>query len=1349
MYNVIGIYLKSMLMKKIIILLILIASGVNALFAESSYRSYSVVDGLSNSTVKAIYQDEMGYIWLGTKDGLNRLDGYEIKSFFYESEETVRQSNDIVSITGDGQGRMWIGTFNGVALFDPFAERYIDLNTLYQGDELPRGVVVGLWIAPDKSVWVVTKMGVYVLRDGKCICMEDLKGLYINSMAPCTDESLLLNVANKGILRLDTRTSDYSYILDGPDYPAFLKIFLDVKGRTWLASSLGNLQLYDCPTRTVTKIKVKLPADMGLWEGQVHDIKVYNDSTLLLATDNGLAVMDEHNYTIRRTFEERIPVGLLSTRRLMALYKDRQGSLWFGTFNEGALFYNSAQYLFRYHSLTANVNQPVRVNGKLIEAQGKLWIGHNSGICTLSLTDGKVENILLPMGKNSKGDDEVYYMFRNSEDEVLFYVLNKGVYSLNLKTLSINRQMAALSPNAQIRAMAKDILGNIWIAENELSCYNPQTQTLSRSFSTNQDGDTRFMLTQDLLPYGTTMLVGGRTSGVWRFPYHPKEAAHYFKGEQIDFSVLKNKNVSLLYLDSNQYLWIGTYNLGVYRCHLEKGTIEHFGVKEGLIHNSVCGVLEDPTTGDFWISTVVGLSRLSVKDAKIINYTKDTGFPLNEVSRNALLQTEDGRIYIGGNNGIAEFSPEEIVAQQEKLLPVVRISSVNSLDSDEGTDQVKFDNARSLEHVELSYKNAAVSIKFSPLDYIFPKGYKYVYQMEGLDKNWNYIERNEVIYSHLPAGHYTFYVKACNSNGEWGESSAVDVVVYPPIWLTGWAKMIYVLLALTLVGALMYYLYKRKTAKYKRRIEEIEKENTERNYRMKIELFTNFSHELRTPLTLITGPSEDILQDETLPGKFLFPMKQIYKNSNRLLLLVNQLMDFRKLEYGAMMLKLSQVNIGTFLTSQIDSFSDLLHKKELTIEYKNTYYGDDLWIDMDLMEKVVFNLLSNAVKHSPKETQIKVRSLEKENHVVISVKDCGEGISEENLSKIFDLFFQVEQGSKADLFGSGIGLNMAQYVVKLHKGRIWAESVFGHGSEFFVELNLGRECFAEANVEFVETHEDTYLEKIKRECIAPIEEENAVTSDSDDRCRVLVVEDDDDMRQYVASILSKQYIVSEAVNGKDALEMAIEQIPDLIVSDVMMPVMDGLELCKAIKGEMTTAHIPVVLLTAKALNEHIEEGYGAMADDYVLKPFAPKVLLAKLESIIKNRNRLRQLFSEKLDAIEVPVDELSAEDEFLQQLMELIREKAQDPDLSVNDLYEALGMSRSQFFRKIKAISDVSPNKLILNVRMKLAAEKLATGKYTVSEVAYDVGYSDPSYFSKVFKSTYNIAPANYLKQYV
>lgn len=1336
-------------MKRIILLSTILLSCLELFSMKTPYRSYTVTDGLSNSSVKAIYQDNMGYIWLGTRDGLNRLDGYEVKNFFYKSDTNVKQSNDIVSITSDRQGRMWIGTFNGVTVFDPFSEKYLDISIMYQGEELPKGVVVGVWIAPDEAVWVATKIGVYVMHDRRCTRLDEFRGLDINSMAPGGNNQLLLSVSGRGIARLDTETMKAFYDINGDNYQAFLKILQDSKGRTWLASGLDNVLLYQPQNHSVTKIKTLLPVDATSWKGQIHDMLVYNDSILLFATDNGLWAMNERTHAIRRQLGEWQPSGLFGSCRLMSLYEDRQGGLWAGTFNEGVLFYHPRQYLFRYHPLTTDPFHSVRVNGQLIEGEGKLWIGHNEGICTLDLKDGHVNEIRLSDEQSQMATkNEVYHMFPYEADQILFYILNKGIYSLNMKTSTVCREITVLSSERQVRSMAKDSVGNIWIAEDELTCYDPHTKILNRSFTTNQDGSTRFMLTQDLLAYGTSMLVGGRTSGVWHFNYSPNEQAPYFKGDHTGFEEVENKNVSVLYQDKNKNVWVGTFDSGVYCYEPQKKTIEHFGVEQGLIHNSVCGVVEDRKTGDIWISTIIGLSRLSFNDLKIVNYTCDTAFPLNEVSRKALLQTKEGRIYVGGNNGIAEFDPQELVKWEEGEKPIVYLSSINSLASDNQTEQVKYDNARSLEHVELSYKNAAVVIKFSSLDYIFPKAYRYAYRMDGLDNNWNYSDRNEVVYSHLSAGHYTFYVKACNSDGIWGQETTVNVIVHPPVWLTLWAKVIYVLLSLMIIALALYYWYKRKTDKYKRKIEEIKKENVERNYRMKMELFTNFSHELRTPLTLITGPVEDILQDDTLPERFLYPMKQIYKNSNRLLLLVNQLMDFRKLEYGAMQLRLSRVNLGVFLTGQIDSFSDLLKKKELTIGYTNNYYGEELWIDIDLMEKVLFNLLSNAVKHSPKGTRILVRSVARESSVVISVKDCGEGISKENISKIFDLFFQVEQGGKSNLFGSGIGLNMAQYAVKLHKGKIWVESTLGCGAEFFVELNLGKECFAEANVEFVENDEDTYLKKIKRECITPIEEKNVKQKEGEKRPHILLVEDDDDMRQYTSLLLSKQYVVNTASNGKKALEIAVEQVPDLIVSDVMMPVMNGVELCKAVKDEKITAHIPVVLLTAKVLSEHIEEGYEALADDYVLKPFIPKVLLAKLDSILKNRNRLRLIFREKLDSIEVPVAELSAQDSFIQEVMDLIREKAHEPELSVNDLYETLNMGRSQFFRKVRAISNVSPNKLIQNVRMKLAVEMLATGQYSISEVAYSVGYSDPSYFGKVFKATYGIAPTSYLKQH-
>ncbi len=636
------------------------------------------------------------------------------------------------------------------------------------------------------------------------------------------------------------------------------------------------------------------------------------------------------------------------------------------------------------------------------------------------------------------------------------------------------------------------------------------------------------------------------------------------------------------------------------------------------------------------------------------------------------------------------------------------------------------------------------------MDYLFPDGVKYAYRLKGVEKEWNYVNRNEAIYSNLPAGIYTFQVKVCSSDGVWGDAiTSLPLIVNPPVWLSVWAKMLYSLLVLFMIYLILRYYYMKKTAKYRLKIEEIKKENIERDYKMKIELFTNFSHELRTPLTLIKGPAEDILYDEALPRKFVYSVKQILKNSNRLLLLVNQLMDFRKIEHGAMQLNLSNVNMVSFMTERIDSFSELLQKRGIMIRYTNDYYGSNWWIDADLMEKVIFNLLSNAIKHSKDDSVIKVVSSAEGDKLLLSVQDYGEGISQENIDKIFDPFFQVKQGSMSNMFGSGIGLNLAKYVVSLHHGKIWAESVVGQGTTFFIELQLGKEQYTKDDVVYVEGDSVDKTFALEKESLKPIGEplwEDTNPNETDEAPVVLVAEDDEDLRKYLVLQLSASYKVIEAANGRAALELALEKFPDIILSDVMMPEMNGLEFCEQVKSNPKLAHIPFVMLTAKVLDEHIKEGYSVLADDYILKPFNITVLKAKVESIIKNREQLRRLFGEKMSAIEVPMPEIAAVDPFMDKLIELIKEKASDSELQVSDLYEAMGYGRIQFFRKIKAVSGISPNNLIVNIRMKMAADMLRENQYTISEIAYQTGFSDPSYFSRVFKSVFQITPKEYQK---
>ena len=458
-------------------------------------------------------------------------------------------------------------------------------------------------------------------------------------------------------------------------------------------------------------------------------------------------------------------------------------------------------------------------------------------------------------------------------------------------------------------------------------------------------------------------------------------------------------------------------------------------------------------------------------------------------------------------------------------------------------------------------------------------------------------------------------------------------------------------------------------------------------------------------------------------------------------------MDFRKLENGAMQLILTKLNIPSFINEQIDSFSEILTKHGILLSYTNNYYGDNLWVDINLMSKVMFNLLSNAIKYSANNSRIHIVTEVDHDDVIISVKDSGIGISKENQQKIFEPFFQVENINRKDVSGSGIGLNLVQYVVKLHKGAVWVESSEGVGTTFFIRLHLGKEHFP-TNVVFKE-QETGQLLNIERNSISsiPLAESCLKTPENSNRLCILIVEDDEDMRQYISYILSDRYRTYEAKNGDDGLLKAKEYLPDLIISDIMMPVKDGLELCKEAKQNMLLAHIPIILLTAKVLEEHIIEGYKALADDYVLKPFNSKILLAKISSLIKNRNKLRRIFSEKLSEPQIAINDIAQEDPFMNNLIDLITLHAQDSDLSMETLYTNLGMSRTQFFRKIKMVSDLSPSKLILNIRMKMAIEKMEDKNKTIAEIAYEVGFSDPAYFSKVFKSVFSQTPTEYLKK--
>lgn len=1322
------------------------------LHSTSSYYTYSISDGLSNSTIKAIYQDKMGYMWFGTKDGINRFDGNEIRT--YRSDVQQRNAvfnNDITFIAGDENGYMWIGSFNGIELFDPYTEEFLSLDTYFPGQTMPTGIVSGIYVESSSKVWISTKNGLYFLDKNAGVVSCILENVYINRMNKCAEGFIMAEVLGKGFTLIDLRTHEVSYLeKDGANKRNPVNdIFMDSKGRVWLGADLYNFFVYDHHSRQIIPVKIKIPSGIYSDSGQIHTIIEYNDTTLVLGTDNGLLPFNTNNMVFCSNSDGFLADRLLY-HRIMSVYKDGDGAFWFGTFNKGLKYYNPNHYLFKSYDLATDKGLPVGVVGNIVENNGIIWIGHERGLSLLDMKTDKTSyfNIQSHVLQKNK-DSELYYIFKERSDLFYFYLLNRGTYIFDLEKRKDCKRIS-IPPTSQVRSMVKDMEGNIWIAEENLSIYDPKTDEIKTDLITNEKGLTKYMLAQELLMrYNGNILIGSRTNGVLEYYYDKYIPGGYLMAHKLDIEPLANKNVNVLFEDHKHNVWIGTYSSGLYCCNIEKGEYVLYNEEKGLISNMICGVLEDERTGHIWVSTVAGVSSIHPETGKILNYSYKTGFPLQEVSVHSFFKASDGKIYVGGIDRIVSFDPSFFNAMSDTLS--VHITSIKTLNTKADPKTQQYTSTAALKNVHFSYSQSSIVIKFSTQNYIYPKENKYMFKLEGFDNNWNYTDRPEVTYSNLPDGEYTFLVKACNIDGVWSPIvTELDFVIHPPFWRTIWAKIFYFFVAFALLLFIIKYIINRKTYKYKQQIAQIEKDNIEKYYQLKLDLFTKFSHELRTPLTLIISPVNDLMNDKFLPERLQYIVRTIYKNSKRLLLLVNQLLDFRKIEHGAMKLSISKVPVESFIWEQIENFRELSSKKQITIYYENLYKEDDVWFDIEMMEKVISNLLSNAIKYTGECGQISIRSYELNEFFYFMISDNGEGISEEDIHHIFEPFYQVHQGTHGGMFGSGIGLSLVQYIVKLHGGNIWVESEKGKGTTFYISLFLGKEHYVENNSEIVEGNfRDVASYPIKEETLFD-EEEVLPDSSLSDRSKswVLVVEDDADLRLYIKSQLEKDFFILEAVDGKEGYAIALEQLPNLIISDVMMPNMSGIEMCDKIKDDIRTAHIPVILLTAKVMNEHIEEGYEHKADDYILKPFDAHLLNVRVKNIIQNRERLRQLFTTRLLTPGVSEEDevVSQDDLFMQKLMDLVEKNISNPDFSIDEICQNLGMSRAQFFRKTKAISNSTPNKLILQLRMKMAVKLLLKNKLSISEVAYKVGFSDPAYFSKTFKSVYNISPTDFLK---
>ena len=667
-----------------------------------------------------------------------------------------------------------------------------------------------------------------------------------------------------------------------------------------------------------------------------------------------------------------------------------------------------------------------------------------------------------------------------------------------------------------------------------------------------------------------------------------------------------------------------------------------------------------------------------------------------------------------------------------------------------------------METIRLHYNENNFSITYQALNYIYSTQNQYAYKLEGYDTGWNYVgERNSAFYTNLSPGKYVFRVKASNNDDVWNETGrSLVIIVQPPLWRTWYAYLFYVIVFAAIIYGILYYVSIKRNLEAGLKLKQLEKQKQEEFHQAKIRLFTNFSHELRTPLMLIITPFEELVKRIDIPVELHDKLSIIYKNAQKLLLLVNQLMDLHKNQAGSMDLKVSEGDICEYIKEIYYAFNQIALTNEVKFTLNCTPKTIDAWFDKSLLEKVVFNLLSNAFKYtSPGESivmevsEVSLKELEPErteglytgeniNYVRLKVKDSGKGIAEEEADKIFTPFYQIPETSGINLSGTGIGLSLVYTIVQLHRGVIYVDNTVSQGACFVVILPISRAAFSEEQIESREI--DKIAEITNTEDISvslPI-----VDKGDQPKYKILLVEDDKDVRDYLRKSLEAEYTVIEAADGVRAYEKVVQDFPDLVLSDIMMPKRDGLELCTMIKNDIRVGHIPVILMTARSMVVHIKEGFQAGADDYIVKPFNMDVLQTRIRSLLTLREQLKKLYGKRFSPEVMGIEVKSADERFSQKLFDVIEKNISNEKLDVELLCSEIGISRANLYRKLKSITELSPMELIRNKRLEVAAKLLKESEMNVSEIASHLGFNSHSYFSNSFKAFYGCTPTEFVQ---
>lgn len=1340
-----------MIRKSLLLLALLFTSWIVS--AQSYlFKHLEVSDGLSNNSVNTIYKDRDGFMWFGTTAGLNRYDGYTFKVYQHAEDELGSlPDNYITDIVEMPDGRFWINTARGYVLFDKERDCFITDVTGFMKNLESWGVPEQVFVDREGNTWLsVAGEGCYCYKEGGkrlffSYMEHSLPEYGVTQMAECSDGILL--IYNTGLLVcLDRSTlavkwqSDEikKYIPEGKKIE--LSLFVDRDNCIW-AYSLMGIWVYDCGTKSWR-------TDLtGIWSSRpdviIHTVAQDIEGRIWVGKDyDGIDVLEKETGKVTSLVAHDDNGRSLPHNTIYDLYADRDGIMWVGTYKKGVSYYSESIFKFNMYEW-GDITCIEQAD------ENKLWLGTNDhGILLWNRFTGKAE----PFWRDAEGQlpNPVVSMLKSKDGKLWVGTFNGGLYCMNGSQVRSYKEGVgnALASN-NVWALVEDDKGRIWIASlgGGLQCLEPSSGTFE-TYTSNNSALLENNVTSLCWGDDNTLFFGTANQGVGMMDMRTREIKKV-QGQSGSMK-MSNDAVNHVYKDSRGLIWIATREgLNVYdvRRHL---FLDLSPVAEAK--GSFIAAITEDQERNMWVSTSRKVIRVTVasdgKGSYLFDsraYNSEDGLQNCVFNQRSIKTLHNGIIAIGGLYGVNVFAPDHI--RYNKMLPNVMFTGLSLFDEAVKVGQsyggrvLIEKELNDVENVEFDYKQNIFSVSFASDNYNLPEKTQYMYKLEGFNNDWLTLPLgvHNVTFTNLAPGKYVLRVKAINSDGYVGMKEAtLGIVVNPPFWMSWWAYLLYTIGLVVVFFLARYRMLKREREKF--HLQQIENEvakNEEIN-NMKFRFFTNVSHELRTPLTLIISPLEGMLK-ETTDELQSTRLQLMYRNAQRLLHLVNQLLDFRKGEMSTHQLSLSEGDIISYVHSVCNSFLLMADKKHIQFSFFSGIDTFSMAFDADKVGKIVMNLLSNAFKFTPEGGRVTVMI----EHVAgtpdmleIKIADTGIGISDVDKEHIFERFYQADHKGVEETTGNGIGLSLVRDFVTLHEGEVKVFDNIGTGSVFVIQFP----------VKHVETQVQLPPEtgiSIGEEEDKEIKEETREETERKDFPLLLIVDDNEDFRIFMRYSLELQYRVKLAVNGNEAWEMMQEELPDLVISDVMMPQMDGNELCRLIKQDKRTAHIPVILLTARQNTEAKLEGLQTGADDYVTKPFNMTILVLRIRKLIE-LSRYHRVTQGMIDPAPSEIVITSLDEKLIEKAIKYVEDNMSRTELSVEELSRELGMSRVHLYKKLLQITGKTPIEFIRVIRLKRAAQLLRESQLHVSEVAFEVGFNNPKYFSRYFKDEFGVLPSVY-----